>query len=105
MEAVDQKISLPNAAATLVLGILSLVPFCGPLNLILGIIGLVISREGKQLYMQNPEKYTGYGNLNAGRILCIIGIIIEGSALVTLLFLFAVGSAILGSVFSVFGTF
>ena len=76
----SEKIPLPNATATLVLGILSIVINCGPFGLILGIIGLVISREGKELYDKNPDGYTGYSNLNAGRILCIIGIILGGIA-------------------------
>lgn len=75
-----EKIPLPNATSTLVLGILSIVIGCGSLGLILGIIGLVISKEGKQLYDQNPDGYTGYSNLNAGRILCIIGVILGGIA-------------------------
>ena len=81
METVDQsfveKRPLPNATAVLVLGILSLVFWCF-LGLILGIIGLVISKEGKSLYDQYPNSYTGYGSLNAGRVLCIIGIVING---------------------------
>lgn len=105
MEIVNQKQQLPNSAAVLVLGILSLIPFCGPINLILAIVGLVISKEAKQLYFQNPDKYTGYGNLNAGRIMCIIGIVFWGISLLTILFLIAIGSAIVGSLLGVFGLF
>jgi hypothetical protein len=96
MEVVNQKQPLPNSAATLVLGILSIVLGCG-FGFILGIIGLVISKDGKTLFMQNPEKYTGYGNLNAGRILCIIGIVMGSIAVVTLIILLSIGSAILTS--------
>jgi hypothetical protein len=96
MEVINQKQTLPNSAATLVLGILSIVLGCG-FGLVLGIIGLVISKEGKQIFLQNPDKYTGYGNLNAGRVMCIIGVVIGGVALLTILFWIAVGSAILGS--------
>lgn len=105
MEVINQKQPLPNSSAVLVLGILSLIPFCSPFNLILGIIGLVISKEGKLLYFQNPDKYTGYGNLNAGRIMCIIGIVIGSIAVMTVIFWIAVGSAILGSVLGLFGGF
>ena len=90
MEVIDPpqntKVPLPNATATLVLGILSIVIGCGSIGLILGIIGLVISKEGKQLYDQNPDGYTGYSNLNAGRVLCIIGIILGSIALSIVLF-------------------
>jgi len=79
------KTVLPNSNTTLVLGILSVIFGC-VLGLIFGIIGLVLSKEGKQLYEENPDAYTGYGNLNAGRILSIIGIVLSGIAVVVLLF-------------------
>jgi len=79
------KIQLPNSSATLVLGILSVFLGCGTLGLILGIIGLVISKEAKQLYDKNPDGYIGYGNLNAGRVLCIIGVVLGGISLLVLL--------------------
>lgn len=86
MEVVNKtKTVLPNSSTTLVFGILSLIFGCG-LGLIFGIIGLVISKEGKQLYEENPDAYTGYGSLNAGRILCIIGIVLSGIAFLVLLF-------------------
>lgn len=70
----DSQKQLPNASAILVLGILSIVFSCSGLGLILGIIGLVISKEGKNLYEQNPTGWINYGNFNAGRVMCIIGI-------------------------------
>ena len=72
------KQQLPNATATLVLGILSIVTGCIFIGLILGIIGLVISSKDKKMYDQNPQAYDGYGSLNAGRILSIIGTILGG---------------------------
>lgn len=72
------KQQLPNASATLVLGILSIVTGCFILGLILGIIGLAISSKDKRMYEENPKGYTGYGSLNAGRILSIIGIVLGG---------------------------
>lgn len=67
---------LPNATAVLILGILSILTCCcyGIIGLILGIIGLVISKKDLLLYRENPTGYTNYSNLNIGRILCIIGI-------------------------------
>ncbi len=72
------KQQLPNASATLVLGILSIVTGCFILGLVLGIIGLAISAKDKRMYDENPKEYTGYGSLNAGRILSIIGIVLGG---------------------------
>lgn len=70
---------LPNATATLVLGILSIVScFCyGFLGVILGIIGLAISANSVRMYKESPDLYEGYGNLKSGRIMCIIGLILS----------------------------
>jgi hypothetical protein len=90
-----QKKVLPNSGAILVLGILSLIPFCVLVGLVLGIIGLVMSKEVKQMYEKNPDAYLGYGNLNAGRILCIIGIVLGGIQLfVALLWIIGISTVI-----------
>jgi len=72
----ENKQPLPNAVASLILGICSLLFGCVIVGLILGIIGVAISGGSKRLYMQNPAQYSGYGMLNAGRIMSIIGIIL-----------------------------
>ncbi|MBM3921333.1 MAG: DUF4190 domain-containing protein [Sphingomonadales bacterium] len=72
----QQKQSLPNSTATLVMGILSIVFSCFFVGLILGIIGLSISGKGRKMYRANPSGYDGYGALNAGYIMSIIGTII-----------------------------
>jgi hypothetical protein len=92
MEIINQKQPLPNSAATLVLGILSIV-----LGLVLGIIGLVISKDSKTLYFQYPDKYTGYNNLNAGRVMCIIGIVLGGVTIAIVLSVFSIVGAIISS--------
>ncbi|WP_026705397.1 CCC motif membrane protein [Flavobacterium soli] len=70
---------LPNATAVLVLGILSIVTCCcyGIIGLILGIVALVLAKKDKALYLENPELYSNYSNLNTGRILAIIGIVLS----------------------------
>jgi hypothetical protein len=97
MEIINQKQPLPNSAATLVLGILSIVIGCGILGLVLGIIGLVISKDSKTLYFQYPDKYTGYNNLNAGRVMCIIGIVLGGVTIAIVLSVFSIVGAIISS--------
>ena len=72
------KPSLPNAAASLVLGILSVVTSCWFVDLILGIIGLVFGNKARAIYLAAPNDYNGYGMANAGRVLSIIGICIGG---------------------------
>lgn len=74
----DQKQQLPNSTAALVLGICSIVFGCFFVGLILGIIGLSISSKGRKMYRENPELYEGYGTLNAGYIMSIIGTVLGG---------------------------
>ncbi len=69
---------LPNATAVLVLGILSIVFGCIFVGLVMGIVGLILSKKGKELHEQNPTGYSGWGSLNAGRIMSIIGIVLGG---------------------------
>lgn len=72
----SNKRPLPNATTVLVLGIISIpTSFCyGIIGIILGIIALVISKSDLKLHRENPEQYTGYENLNIGRICAIIGL-------------------------------
>ena len=82
---------LPNATAVLVLRIASIITCCcyGILGIILGIVGLVISKKDLVLYNENPTQYINYSNLNIGRILCIIGIVLSGIYLIYTIFLFS----------------
>jgi hypothetical protein len=92
----EPKQQLPNASASLILGILSIVSGCFSLGLVLGIIGLAISVKDKRMYDENPQAYTGYGNLNAGRILSIIGIVLGGlSIFISLIWGLIIGGALL----------
>lgn len=82
---------LPNATAVLVLGILSILFCCcyGFISVILGIIALVLAKKDMQLYNAEPQTYTNYQNLNAGRIMAIIGIILGAIYLVYVIILFS----------------
>ncbi|KIC63541.1 CCC motif membrane protein [Chryseobacterium taiwanense] len=75
---------LPNATAVLVLGIVSIVGCCcyGVVGVITGIIGLSLYKKDNALYQQNPDLYSDYSNLNTGRILCIIGLILSSLNLI-----------------------
>lgn len=68
------KAMLPNATAVLVLGILSIVCSCFFVGLVLGIIGLVLGNKSRKMYKENPSIWDGYGQLNAGWIMSIIGL-------------------------------
>lgn len=80
---------LPNANATLTLGILSIVG-CGLYGLpglIMGIIALALHRGDKKLYSNDPGRFEdSYKNAKAGFICAIIGTSL--SAVVVAFFLF-----------------
>ena len=73
---------LPNATAVLVLGICSIVFSCFFIGLALGIIGIVLSGKGRKMHRENPGTYSGYGQLNAGFIMSVIGTILSALYLV-----------------------
>ncbi|MEO8710580.1 MAG: CCC motif membrane protein [Parafilimonas sp.] len=74
----SDKQMLPNATAVLVLGICSIVCSCFFVGLILGIIGIVIASKPRKMYKETPDLYDGYGSLNAGYIMSIIGTALGG---------------------------
>ena len=87
-----EKQKLPNATAVLVLGILSILTCCcwGVIGLILGIVALVLAKKDLALYVANPEQYEGYSNINTGRVLAIIGIVLSSIYLVANVYMYVV---------------
>lgn len=82
---------LPNATAVLVLGIISIVACCCyGIGIILGIIGLVLANKDMKLYNQNPKQFTGISNVNTGKILSIIGIILGVLFLALVIYIYAI---------------
>lgn len=75
-----EKQKLPNDTLILVLGISSIVTVCccyGIIGLPCSIITLILAISSEKTYFQNPELYMGYENVKAGKILSIIGIVIN----------------------------
>lgn len=74
-----EKQTLPNSTLILILGILSILTCCcyGVIGLILGIVVIVLAKKAKEIYLADPELYTGYNNVKTGRILAIIGIVLS----------------------------
>jgi M penetrans paralogue family 26 len=96
----NQSNNLPNATASLVLGIISILGgFCyGVVGVICGIIGLVLANKDRKLYNENPDNYSAssYSTLNAGRVCSIIGLIIGGLVVLSIIFAIAFfGTAIM----------
>ena len=74
-----EKQNLPNATLILIMGILSIVGACcyALPGLLFGIIGLVLAVKDTKLYKVAPDNYLNYGNLQAGKIMAIIGLILS----------------------------
>lgn len=70
---------LPNSTLILVFGIISIVTCCcyGVIGLIFAIIAIVLAGNATKIYKENPELYTGFSNVKTGRVLAIIGIILN----------------------------
>ncbi len=76
-----QSRPLPNATATLVLGIVSIV-FCG-IGFITGTIAIVLHRSDKRLYDSDPMTYEqSYKNARAGYICGIVGVCVSVAVII-----------------------
>lgn len=82
---------LPNATTALVLGIISILScMCiGIPGLILSIIGLNKANKDHKLYQMDPKKYINGQTLVIGRILCIIGLILNIAYLIYSIYFFS----------------
>ncbi|MGV8992775.1 MAG: CCC motif membrane protein [Flavobacterium sp.] len=87
-----EKTNLPNATAVLVLGIVSILTCCcyGIVGLVFGIVALVLAQKDMKLYTANPELYKNFSNLNVGRILAIIGVVMSALYLFVTIYMYAV---------------
>ncbi len=92
-----QQKPLPNAIATLVLGILSIITGCYVIGLILGIVALILSKEPMKLYREDPTLWSDYAMLNAGRITAIIGTVLGGLSVIFWVFYVGLIAAIIES--------
>jgi ATP/ADP translocase len=73
-----EKQRLPNDTLILVMGILSIIGCCfyGIPGIIFGIVAIVLGSKATKLYKAEPDRYEGYGNVQAGKIMGIIGIVL-----------------------------
>lgn len=86
-----EKQQLPNSTLILVFGIISIVTCCcyGIIGLPLGIVALVMANKATTIYAENPEIYTGFQNVKTGKILAIIGIILNAIFLIYVIYMFS----------------
>jgi hypothetical protein len=59
------------------MGIISIVGAlvcCGPFAAIFSIIGLSNAKKAENLYLEDPERYSGYENIKTSRTLSYIGL-------------------------------
>lgn len=75
----QQKQNLENSTLILVLSISSILVCCccGPLGLIMSIVALVLANKQIGLYTANPELYNSNSEINTGRIIAIIAIVLN----------------------------
>jgi hypothetical protein len=99
-----QSSSVPNAAAVLVLGIISIVTcgFYGIPGLVCGIIALVLHKKDKAIHATDPQRYdNSFKTSKAGFVCAIVGTSLSAFVILYFLIMFA----ILGSVASSFNRF
>ena len=74
-----EKQQIPNGTLILIMGILSIIGCCcyGVPGLIFGIVAIILASKASKVYMENPESYSGYGNVKAGKIMGIIGVVLS----------------------------
>ncbi|UGU16966.1 DUF4190 domain-containing protein [Sinomicrobium kalidii] len=85
-----EKQKLPNATLILVLSILSLVCCCFyGVGIIPAVIALVLANKSVKLYKAEPELYDNYNNVKTGRIIAIIGIVLNIACIVYMIIMIA----------------
>ncbi|MBC9797370.1 CCC motif membrane protein [Sinomicrobium weinanense] len=73
-----EKQQLPNATLILVLSIASILCCCAyGAGIIPAVISLVLANKSVKLYKADPELYDNFSNIKTGRIIAIIGIVLN----------------------------
>jgi hypothetical protein len=71
---------LPRSMSVLMMGLFSM--FLPILGVMLASITLVVAQKPLRQYLNAPEEFVGYGNLNAGRVMAVITFILHVLAIV-----------------------
>ena len=69
---------LPNSAFIYVLSVLSCIIFClGGFGIVPAVISYYLASKSEGIYKMNPDGYDNYGIIKRGKIIAIIGIILN----------------------------
>lgn len=80
-----EKQKLPNATISLILGILSFLACCcsvGIGGIILSGIALYLANKDRKKYLENPELYDNYKQVNTARTIAIVGLVLAAISLI-----------------------
>tara|TARA_B100000809_G_C15054128_1_gene500065 strand:- start:596 stop:928 length:333 start_codon:yes stop_codon:yes gene_type:complete len=69
---------LPNGKLISLFGLLSCTLFCfGGIAIIFAIVAFVLARKSEKLYQQHPNEYSNIGGIKKGKVIAIIGLILN----------------------------
>lgn len=70
--------NLPNATAIYLLALLSFFIFCfAGIGILPALIAFILARKSENLYNANPEVYSNIEKIKKGKIMAIIGIVVN----------------------------
>ncbi len=69
---------LPNGKLIYVLAILSCTLFCfGGIPIIFAMTSFILAKKSEKIYQQNPELYSNIGQIKKGKVIAIIGLVLN----------------------------
>ncbi|MBU2920030.1 DUF4190 domain-containing protein [Winogradskyella psychrotolerans] len=73
-----EKTTLPNGKLIYVLAILSCTLFCfGGIAILFALISYILAKKSEKIYKQNPSAYSNIKKIKKGKIIAIIGLILN----------------------------
>ncbi|PNW27146.1 CCC motif membrane protein [Formosa algae] len=73
-----EKTTLPNGKLIYTLAILSCTLFCfGGITIVFALISYLLARKSETLYKQNPNAYSNIKTIKKGKIIAIIGLLLN----------------------------
>ncbi len=73
-----EKKTLPNSKLIYVLAMLSCFLFCfGGFAIVLALMAYFLSKKSEQIYLQNPNAFSNIKTIKKGKIIAIIGVVLN----------------------------